>query len=95
MAPPLHLDAARSGLAPYRVRAALGSLAEFFGREGLSAGLDTLLKDGFASWPEERRTRYPGLSDWGGVDELGKAAGQRVIRGTANLYGLWVLWTGT
>ena len=65
--PLLHLDAARFGLAPVRVRSALAALAEFGGSEGLSAGLDVLLRGGFSSWPAGRRARYPGLADWAGV----------------------------
>src|SRR5262245_46429995 len=70
--PLLHLDAARFGLAPRRVRSALAALAEFGGTEGLSAGLDVLLRGGYSSWPAGRRARYPGLADWAGAEELGR-----------------------
>jgi hypothetical protein len=70
--PLLHLDAARFGLAPLRVRSALAALAEFGGSEGLSAGLDVLLRGGFSSWPAGSRARYPGLANWEGVEELGR-----------------------
>ena len=44
VAPPLHVDAARFGLAPVRVRSALAALAEFSGNEGLSASIDLILR---------------------------------------------------
>src|SRR4051794_26720612 len=66
----LYLDFARLGLMPPRARRAHHDFVRLAGREGASAAVAELVRDGFDGWPREFRRRYADLADWRGVGPL-------------------------
>lgn len=66
----LFLDAARMGRPSQRTIAAQMSLHQFWAEHGLSSANDALLWAGWPALDAASRSRYFGLADWQGVDEL-------------------------
>ena len=66
----LYLDTARLGRMSRRAQRAQIDFVRLAGEEGCSLYWDRFLRGGFDVWPRRMRKRYPGLSDWRGIQHL-------------------------
>ena len=66
----LYLDTARLGRMSRRAQRAQIDFVRLAGEEGCTLYWDRFLRDGFDAWPRRMRRRYPGLSDWQGIQHL-------------------------
>ena len=66
----LYLDTARLGRMSRRAQRAQIDFVRLAGEEGCTLYWERFLRDGFAVWPRRMRKRYPGLSDWQGIQHL-------------------------
>ena len=70
MACRLYLDTARMGRMSPRAQRAQMDFVRLAAEEGCSLYWEKLLEEGFSAWPNWMQRRFPGLSDWRGIDEL-------------------------